>query len=44
MSDKILRLELWAKIPPVNPIARFFKMQYLKEEMTDEFYCSHIES
>ena len=38
ISDKILVLQLWAKMLSASQNARFFRMYYLKKEVNDEVY------
>ena len=41
MPDKILVLDLWAKVLLVSQIEGLFKMYYLKKEVASEVYFLH---
>ena len=43
ISDKILVLEIWTKIPLTNEIAGSFKKWYLKKELNDKVYFWHAD-
>ena len=42
MPDKILVLDLWAKVLLVSQIEGLFKMYYLKKEVASEVYFLHV--